>query len=102
MPTFRDVGDAERGAGMIRLDVQRLPGKHDAAAVDTAGTSDRAQQRGLSRTVGAEHSHRLAGSDRETHVVQHPHVAVTGIEIVNGEHDPISSRDRPRSPAACA
>ena len=79
--TFRHVRDAECCACVFRHAVERLSVKHDAAAIDSAGAGDRAQQRGLARAVRAEHADRLAGATGECYVVQHAHVPVAGVEM---------------------
>jgi hypothetical protein len=94
------MSDAERGALVVWLAVERLARKEDAAAIHAADARDGAQKRRLARTVRPQHSDGFAGGNRESDVVQHPHASIAGMKIFNREHGSTWSRDKPRPRAA--
>ena len=77
----------------------------DAAGGRAHDAHDAFHQRALAVAVGAEQRHRLAGVDRHRDVLDHPHRAVGGVHVLDGDatgqDTPSPLRDRARRLPAC-
>ena len=92
------LGDREARKDVVRLGdeveaelgqlVGTAPGHVGAVVVhgaraDAGQTVDCLEERGLARAVRADHSHDLGRSDLERDIVEHRHLLVAGLELLD-------------------
>jgi hypothetical protein len=83
---LRDVREAAANDVLDRGPCDVLPVERDTAGARADQSADRAEQRSLTRPVGAEHRGDGSGGDGQRDAVDRAHGPVIGCQPVNGEH----------------